>query len=409
MNRELVARLACPVCLDTIEVESCRTVFEIRGNDHIDEGTLVCSSGHRFPIISEVPRLVSPELFSREEREALKRPEAQTPRCITPASVKETVAVDRIRESVWAQYDKTNSASAARGLSHATYLAAEYEGTNKRKYVRLLTGLGVRPTTILDVGGSLPGFLRRLSGEFQPRLAVVADLAIEHADAFKSPDRAIDLVRANAECLPFKPQSFDLVVSAFLLEHVPHWKKGLASMTEVGNELLIAYGPNSWFPFELGHLNSPLAGTLPKPLAKYVAYAWLNALGDQRSLESIERIIDGMSYFSSRAFRRHCRYLGLEAVNVFTRLVDEVVNDAPADAKGLQKVIRSFPGLTRALAEILEATGFEPQVYHFLRRPMGSPGRVQGTGSKGLAAEDITHVARRDVAAERLANVDIHG
>jgi len=83
----------------------------------------------------------------------------------------------------------------------------------------------------------------------------------------------------------------------------------------------VAFGPNRWFHFEIGHIDAPLAGTLPKPLAAIVAYLSLGATGEPRSIKSIREIMNETTYISSRQFRRECVRAGLTHRNMFADFV----------------------------------------------------------------------------------------
>ena len=372
MRVDLVEFLCCPLCDEPVYLTSIATRFELDGCEHVVDGVLTCTEQHRFPVLDEVPRLLDRSFWSEQEIAAVSDFADGSSRTVEPETIDEPTAIGLIRETLARQYGigpGSNERSRARARSHADYLVAEYLGHNKRKYARILSRVGTRPETILDVGGSLPGLIRCLADEFQPSTAVLADLAIQHARVFKTADRRIGLVRADAQRLPFRRASFDLVVSAFLLEHVPDWKSALRSISATGREIFVAYGPNRWFPFEIGHLNAPLANTLPRRFGKYAAYAWLNATGQRRSLAWIDDFLSRMTYISSRAFRSECRGLGLASENLFVPMVEQVIGDTAAPPSGLRSLARSWPALSRVGARALVSLGMEPQVYYYLARP----------------------------------------
>jgi hypothetical protein len=152
-------------------------------------------------------------------------------------------------------------------------------------------------------------------------------------------------------------------------------------MVNAGTQSFIAFGPNRWFPFEIGHLNAPLAGTLPKPLAAYVTYAWLKLVRQPRELRRIREILDGMTYVSSRAFRKECRRIGITAENAFARFVGAVAADDAAPVTGSRRLIKTWPRVTRVMAQLVAATGFEPQVYFFLTHINSKGGPTSDHGS----------------------------
>jgi hypothetical protein len=176
-------------------------------------------------------------------------------------------------------------------------------------------------------------------------------------------------VRADAQNLPFPDRAFDLVVSAFLLEHVPNWRRAASEMMRVGAACFIAFGPNRWFPYEVGHIDAPLAGTLPKPLAKYVAFAWLWLTHQGRSLKRIEESLAEVTFISSLSFRRHCRRQSRSPVNLLPSLVEAVVRDRQAPPTAMRRIVQRLGAVAPLCAQALAGAGLEPQMYYFIPPP----------------------------------------
>jgi hypothetical protein len=197
---------------------------------------------------------------------------------------------------------------------------------------------------------------------------VVANLQILFPLAFKTAERSIDAVRADVQMLPFRDASFALVATAFMLEHVPDWRAGLASMARVGERVFVAFGPNKLFPFEVGHLDAPLAGTLPRPLAAYAAWAWKAGTGDYRTLRRVREIQSEVFHVASPTFRRQARRLGLRVTNLFPALVDTILRDPDAPRTRARRALQAAPRLARWAARGLTAVGMEPQIYCLLER-----------------------------------------
>jgi hypothetical protein len=79
-------------------------------------------------------------------------------------------------------------------------------------------------------------------------------------------------VYANALDLPFPDQSFDLLHSSAVLEHVgalDNQKRMLAECLRVARRGVFLTTPNRWFPIEF-HTQLPLVHWLPKPLGRSV-------------------------------------------------------------------------------------------------------------------------------------------
>lgn len=370
MRRSLLDVLACPECGDRLGVEAVDRRFELDGEDHLVAGVLSCGRGHRFPVLDEVPRLVREADLAADERAVLATPHGGAPRTVPREVVtaeRFESELDRLVEAAYELGPGSPPAARRRAASQSAYLRAEYRGENKGKYGRLLASLAVpHPEVVVDVGGSLPGMLRGVGAALGAGRGIVVDLDARFADAFKTAGREFALVRADACALPFAPGAVDLVVSAFVLEHVPGWRRALASMLTVGRRALIAFGPNRWFPFEIGHLDAPLAGTLPRSWARWVAWAWLRSVGRSRPLAGIDKILDEVTYISSREFRRACEALDSRARNVFPDLVDLVAGETGGVATVPRRIVRAWPGGVRAAARGLAGLGLEPQVYYLV-------------------------------------------
>jgi 2-polyprenyl-3-methyl-5-hydroxy-6-metoxy-1,4-benzoquinol methylase len=345
--------------------------FDLEGEHHIADGILACSGGHRWPILDEVPRLVGGSQFTTEEREFLSQPTGGQPRrTVTPLVLSDDEVERELACTVRRNYGYGPGMSPGarrRAEREIEYTVAEYRGLNKNKYLTLVRErLRARPRRLLDVGGDLGASAKCFAAAYGCRDVVVVDLNIANHHAFKSADRRLCLVRADAQNLPFADAAFDLVVSAFLLEHVPDWRTAASEMMRVAAECFISFGPNRWFPYEIGHIDAPLAGTLPKSMAKYVAYVWLWLTRQGRSLKRIEESLAEVHFISSRAFRGQCRNCHRQAINLFPQLVREVTCDRQAPHTSVRRLVQWLGWLAPWAASALVAAGVEPQMYYFI-------------------------------------------
>lgn len=381
MRADLVELLCCPETREPLELRHAGAVFELDGRRHVAEGVLGLRGGgdRLFPILDEIPRLLPRARLLPEEQAALDifaekgvqsgAPQRVEPRVVSPAEVE--AEIRRRMERVYrldGEAAEPNPAARARCEGEIRYMTAEYGGRNKRKYVDLLAPRLAAAESLLEVGGNFPGLTRNLAEHFRPSRAVVANLQILFPLAFKTAERSIDAVRADVQMLPFRDASFALVASAFMLEHVPDWRAGLASMARVGERVFVAFGPNKLFPFEVGHLDAPLAGTLPRPLAAYAAWAWKAATGDYRTLRRVREIQSEVFHVASPTFRRESRRLGLRATNLFPALVETILRDPNAPRTRARRALQLAPRLARWTARGLTAVGMEPQIYCLLER-----------------------------------------
>ena len=382
MRESLVDVLKCPESHGDLALVHVGEWFEIDGCRHVVDGVLatVAEPYMSYPILDEIPQLVPKRWIKDEEQAYLDahrdgRSTAWDPAAeIQPEIVTDEDLEAEIRRRMERQYQLTETSSAVtrrRCEGEIRYMMSEARGTNKLKYVKALAPYVEHAETILETGGNFPGLTRSLGDKYHPRLAVVANIQILFPKAFKTPDRGIAAVRADVQALPFKDQSFELVASGFMLEHVPDWKAGLRCMMAVGERVFLAFGPNKWFPFEVGHINAPLAGTLPKPVAAYVAWLWLAALGRRRPLHRIRAILGEVFHVGSSAFRKEAQRLGGETRNLFPEIIEIIVGDSNAPPTGPRKLLKSFPRVATLSARALTAVGMEPQIYYLIDCPAG--------------------------------------
>ncbi len=119
-------------------------------------------------------------------------------------------------------------------------------------------------TRILDVGGS-PAIWEFAS--VQPRLTILNfPSAIEHSV------RPLDQVAGDGRLLPFRDQSFDIVFSNSVIEHIgtaADRQRFANEIARVGRHYWVQT-PNRRFPIEL-HLMLPFIHYLPKRLQRSIA------------------------------------------------------------------------------------------------------------------------------------------
>jgi len=131
---------------------------------------------------------------------------------------------------------------------------------------------------VLDVGSGMGVYLSAF-GRYTPH-AIGVEVELERAQEARAGNMTV--VQAVGELLPFEANTFDLVFSHEVIEHVQDDGRAIAEMVRVtapGGRIAI-FCPNRWYPFEThGHYwrgeyhfgNTPLINYLPNPLRDRLA------------------------------------------------------------------------------------------------------------------------------------------
>ena len=170
--------LRCPLCRSELTLAA---------------GALECRTGHAFPVVRGIPRLVPEASFDEERRR-------------TAAAFGYS----------WTHYPKQNP----------------YTEDQWRDWIHPLAEADFAGKVVLDAGCGLAGFAEYASAWGAARV-VGADIS-EAVDAARERlgDR-VELVQADLYALPFAPRSFDLAYSIGVLHHLPDPERGFRSMAEL--------------------------------------------------------------------------------------------------------------------------------------------------------------------------------
>lgn len=133
---------------------------------------------------------------------------------------------------------------------------------------------------ILDNGTGLGTYLEAI-GRANPA-GVRVGLEIEHERAVSALARADAIVLGVGEQLPFADNSFDLILSNEVIEHVADDRASVAEMARVARPggRVVIFAPNRWYPVEQHGVywrgeyhfgNKPLVNYLPNPLRNRLA------------------------------------------------------------------------------------------------------------------------------------------
>lgn len=136
---------------------------------------------------------------------------------------------------------------------------------------RFLSGLGVVPDeSILDVGVTSDRTYEDSNylEAWYPHKSTMTAAGLDDASFLCRQYPGIRFVRANGLALPFRDQSFDLVHSSAVIEHVGSFERQRTFLEEccrVARRAVFVTTPNRWFPIEF-HTVLPLVHWLPKPI-----------------------------------------------------------------------------------------------------------------------------------------------
>ena len=131
-------------------------------------------------------------------------------------------------------------------------------------------------TSVLDLGGQVD----EISGQIieshpKPESITVVNLLHEHLAEVRRQFPRVSVCNADARRLPFEDNSFDVVYSNAVIEHVGGLEDQQAMAKEVmrvGRTWFITT-PNRWYPFEF-HTRLPFVSWLPAPMMKRVMEVW---------------------------------------------------------------------------------------------------------------------------------------
>ena len=176
------------------------------------------------------------------------------------------------------------------------YLRHRYEGDEydgMRTYfaallvedLRLDFGISLRNLEVLEVGGSSGRFSAYFSETCRARC-----VNVEIEDMRRVPDRFVTTIQADGTSLPVRSESFDLVLSRGVIEHVPR-ERQLALVQECyralkpGGHCLINTQP--WYAPFAGHQLRPFH-ILPFAIAKLLSNLAKSSHIEGDSLEEID-------------------------------------------------------------------------------------------------------------------------
>lgn len=351
------------------------------------EGVLTCDScKERFPIVDAIPRLCRD--LAESEKEALER-YAELSEVIVEGQEEEIAdrygEIERIvRERVAVPDDATEYLK-KRAETELEFRVRACE--LQEKYVRTLKcHYDSRPETLIDIGGGQGGLVKCFNERLRPSLSVMIDRDLKWVDVAKLRNPDVEIVRADAVSIPFRSDSFDVVLSQAMLEHVADHDSALGEMCRITKSVMfLCWGPNKFFLYDLGHLDAPVT-VLPKPLGRWVALIWHRLRRTGRTMETIDEGLGRTFYISTRHVKRFLRRFG-RVQNVFASFMTfSLQSEYSYSLHGTRGYMKRHPSLTNFILRAMVALRVEPNGYYIMLKDKTAPATHSGGRSANKEA-----------------------
>ncbi len=371
MKPETLAVLRCPVCRDRLQMTVVKAVTR---NGRLRDGIIECvRCRHPFPVLNWVPRLLSHHALTEDEHRAL---DAMKMQSNAPAGVVEEERLDaaklqqHLEERIRTKMNPSALPDKLRDRQEHDVDYRLHHTEEKGKFIRTAQAyLGYAPSRILDVGGGQGGALTAFEKYYKPGIAILLDIDPDWVEIAWLLDPDTDVIRADATRMPLADGCMDFVFSSATLEHIEDWKSAVHEMVRVGNQGLLCYNPNAGFPYDFGHLDTPMVTWLPRGIALKFAYFYHRLRRTGRTLDSIRTELAGTFYIHRRAVVRELTRCGVEVDNAFGEFMKQTVQESyHIRGRGILSFFQRHPNLLALFTKAFVEIGAEPNVYLFYRR-----------------------------------------
>ena len=374
MQLELTKLLSCPECKGDIDMS--KTIEKIKQNnfEFIKSGILTCRNcGARYPIIERIPRLLKGNYQTLREKEKLKEYNnlnlTKPKSTYSPAidgnekyEVIEKMVVQKLKP------ERIKSKKLKKRLRHDIEYRVYYSA-KKEKFVKTcIPYMTHKPEVVVDVGGGQGGTISCFRRHFNPKISILLDLDITWAKIALIRDPITNVIRGDAANMPLKDQSADLLITTATLEHIKDWKNVIKELARVSKNALVAYGPNKWFPYDLGHIDAPFVTFLPKGTALPIAYVFHEFRKTGRSYDSIKKELNSTYYISRHQVVKILEKYG-DVKNVFSEFIyHSIRSDYHYIGGEFKNFLKLHPIISHFFSNLLTLLGIEPSVYLFFKR-----------------------------------------
>lgn len=358
MKRSVTSLLECPVCHGDLSWQAISLI--VNSNPEIVwEGELRCATGHAFGVEKGCAMLRAEDQTRSIATMQHHGPE-QTPS--NPQSIE--ISTDpRELAPLLAQKIRAllpwKDAITARARKRLENDLDYRLNSSKKKYLPLISHLdGVQ--TVCDLGIGQGGFLTDLRTAISPQHAIGVEYDPAWAEIAALRDLETSILVADGRALPLKDQSIDLLVSVYALEHIPNWKRVIAEIARTCQNGLLLFGPNKWFPLDLGHAPElPFLPMLPLRLRAPLLYLTKKLVRAPLPYARVLREQSEMAFIGSKEFERTLCDNSFSFCDRFLDVVDIALTNGLEYWKGL-RWIRRFAPLVRALFTILHRLRMHP-------------------------------------------------
>ena len=366
MKPETLSVLVCPLCGERLEV-AVRKAVAVTGQ--LCHGILQCLDCQlSFPILNWVPRLLPHESLTEDERSALellRRHGTADPSVVKEDRFEAEELQENLEAMIRAKLKPSSLPAKLRERQEQDVAYRLHHTGEKGKFIRTTQAyLESAPRRILEVGGGQGGALTAFREHFKPELAILLDIDPDWVEVARLRDPDTDVIRGDATRMPFADGCMEFIFSSATLEHIERWQNAIREMVRVGKQGLICYNPNAGFPYDFGHLDSPLATWLPKNLAARAAFLFHCLRGTGRSLESLRDELAVTFYIHRRDVVHELESCGAEVANAFGEFMKQTMQEGyHIRGESIIALLRRHPELLTFFSKAMVLAGAEPNVY----------------------------------------------